>query len=453
MPRNPPVKKTVKARIQELEQQLQEAEETLRAIREGLVDALIVAGPHGDQVYTLKGADHAYRALIETMSEGAVTLSAAGTILYCNRRFAEMLALPLERVLGVSVRQFIPETEQPLLAALLEQGLVNEAKGECVLLSADSRQIPVYLSFASLRLEDAPSVTVIVTDLTERKRAEEIAASERMARVVNDELRAEIVERQRIEAELRRSEHQVSELLASEQAARATAEQAVQVRDRFISIASHELKTPLTSVMGYAELLVRRGSQARVDPQFVHMADTIYRQTERLNKLIGTMLDLSRLEQGQLTLQREQVDLNALIASIVGEVGPALRHHQIRFVANTAKVLVEGDALRLSQVLENLIQNAIKYSPNGGRVRVELRQDDTRACVAVTDDGIGIPEGARASLFTQFYRAANAEAQHISGLGVGLYVSREIARLHGGDIEVESEEDQGSTFTVWLPRA
>ncbi len=242
-------------------------------------------------------------------------------------------------------------------------------------------------------------------------------------------------------------------LFESERCARESAERAMRQRDQFISIASHELKTPLTTIKGYAELLVQRGEEAKLNEQHQRMLRAVHQQSVRLEKMISLLLDISRLDKGQFVVERELLNLNALVASIVQEFEPTLRKHQLTFVSRSGELMIEGEQLRLEQVIHNLIQNAIKYSPLGGDISVVLERKGDRARISVTDHGIGIPAEALPQLFTRFYRAKNADAYHISGFGVGLYVVREIVRLHGGDITVESEEGKGATFHVWLPLA
>ncbi|MGB8648734.1 MAG: PAS domain S-box protein [Anaerolineae bacterium] len=241
------------------------------------------------------------------------------------------------------------------------------------------------------------------------------------------------------------------ELLRREHAARSEAEAAVRLRDQFITLASHELKTPLTSLKGYAELLLQGSPEQALGEQNARMVRTIHQQTLRLEKMVAALLDVSRIEQGQLSLEWAPVDLQALLTAILHDVEPTLRRHTLEFIPAPEPVIVNGDETRLEQVLQNLIQNAIKYSPLGGHVRVRLTQDDHLARVAVADEGIGIPAAALPQLFTRFYRAENAAASHINGLGVGLYVTREIVRLHGGEITVTSVEGKGSEFVVSLP--
>ena len=231
-------------------------------------------------------------------------------------------------------------------------------------------------------------------------------------------------------------------------------ETAVRLRDQFLTIASHELKTPLTSLVGYAELLEQRASEANNfderDRRAIHI---IAQQTARLEKMIDTMLDVSRIEHGRISIAREPLDLNTLATQVTGQMRLLLKRHVLDLRLADEPVEIDGDEMRLGQVLQNLIQNAIKYSPLGGTISVEVRRTSDQALVSVSDQGIGIPAEALPHLFTRFYRAPNAEAWHISGMGIGLYIAQEIIRLHEGEIQVTSEEGKGSTFTLSLPPA
>jgi signal transduction histidine kinase len=135
------------------------------------------------------------------------------------------------------------------------------------------------------------------------------------------------------------------------------------------------------------------------------------------------------------------------------ELLPTLAQRQLIYEIPDTPLVVDGDAMRLEQVLQNLITNAAKYDPSGSPVRIRVERCGDLVCVAVSDQGIGIPAAALSEIFQRFYRAANADERHISGLGIGLYVVREIISLHGGTITVESAEGQGSTFTISLPLA
>jgi two-component system CheB/CheR fusion protein len=171
------------AEVEDLRARLLEAEETLRAIRRGEVDALVVAGTRGDQIFTLMGADHSYRIFLEEMHEGAATLTADGVILYCNRCFAEIVGTALEDVIGNPLSRFVREAERTELGSILREGLDRSGKREMTLLRGEET-VPVYLSTSPLRLEEVEAICLVVTDLTEQKRNEQIVASEKLARSI-----------------------------------------------------------------------------------------------------------------------------------------------------------------------------------------------------------------------------------------------------------------------------
>jgi signal transduction histidine kinase len=231
-------------------------------------------------------------------------------------------------------------------------------------------------------------------------------------------------------------------------------EEAVRMRDTFLSLLGHELRTPLTTLLGNAQLLLRRAQREGSLPEREQRnLQVIADQAARLNKLVQLQLDISRLQTGQLHIERVLMDLGALVRRVVEETLPTVTTHTIAYVSPATPLLVEGDELRLDQVLQNLLQNAMKYSPAGSTVYVDVEQHDTTVCVTVRDEGIGIPQTDLPHLFQRFYRASNVDEHQIIGLGVGLYVVKELLTLHGGTVEVASEEGRGSTFTICLPLA
>ncbi len=231
------------------------------------------------------------------------------------------------------------------------------------------------------------------------------------------------------------------------------AQRALQLREEFLSLAAHELKTPITGLTGYAQLLQRRALRDpdALNPRDVRLITALVDQAARLSRLVGAMLDLSRLQSGQLTMERGTLDLAALAQRIVDETHPILEQHTLQLRAPATPVLIEGDELRLEQVLQNLIQNAIKYSPEGGLISVRIEPQAEHVLLTVTDQGIGIPSAALPQLFNRFYRAANVDAQHTPGMGLGLHVVKQLVELHHGTVVVESHEGAGSTFAVRLP--
>ncbi|MEP7191153.1 MAG: PAS domain-containing sensor histidine kinase, partial [Roseiflexaceae bacterium] len=250
----------------------------------------------------------------------------------------------------------------------------------------------------------------------------------------------------------KQAEEERGQLLARERAARVEAQEAVQVRDVFLSIAAHELKTPLTSLLGNAQLLQRRAERdGNATDHGKAALRVIVDQAKRLNKMILALLDVSRIETGQLSIERAPVDLCALVRRVVEEIQPALSNLTVDCQTPTGILMIDGDEVRLEQVVQNLLTNAIKYSPQGGPVVVHVEQHAHQARLSVTDIGMGIPQHDQPHLFQRFYRASNAEAQYMSGMGIGLYVVKEIVTLHGGIVVVNSTEGEGSTFTVCFP--
>ncbi len=232
-------------------------------------------------------------------------------------------------------------------------------------------------------------------------------------------------------------------------------ERSNQLKDEFISIASHELRTPLTAVRGYSEMLLRR---VRAHPEReadVKALETIYSQVDRMNRLISDLLDMSRITGGHLELRPQRIDLVALVRRVVEQQQPLTLQHHFHFSADPPAIPALVDGVRLEQVVLNLLNNAVKYSPKGGPVAIavtaEGAPDVGRVRITVQDEGIGVPPESVPHLFTRFYRADNALQARSSGLGIGLYVSHQLVRAHGGEIRVASTPGQGSTFTVDLP--
>jgi len=233
------------------------------------------------------------------------------------------------------------------------------------------------------------------------------------------------------------------------------AQAALRARDELLTIVAHELRTPLTSLLGFTELLrnVGRANNGLDPARIEHMADMVVKQAQRLTLLIEEMLDLERINSGHLVLTHEPVNIAAVAEHVVAEF-QALRapHHTLLIERPAVPLIVAGDAVRLRHVFQQLVHNALVYSPHGGQIRVVLVGEDAHIRVSVEDQGIGIPAAALPHVWERFYRAPNVDPMQISGFGVGLYVVREIVQRHRGSIAVESAEGQGSTFTVRIPR-
>ena len=223
------------------------------------------------------------------------------------------------------------------------------------------------------------------------------------------------------------------------------------LKDEFVSLVSHELRTPLTSIRGYVELLLDDGETLSADQRrFLEIVD---RNSSRLLELVGDLLFLAQIEAGKLAIEIGTVDLNRVVEECVETSSPAADARAIELTARLAPLpRIQGDQARLAQVLDNLVSNAIKFTPRGGRVEVRLSQENGSAVLEVEDSGLGIPEAEQAQLFERFFRSSTATAQAIPGTGLGLTITKAIVDRHGGLIEVESAEDLGTTVRVRLPR-
>ncbi len=253
--------------------------------------------------------------------------------------------------------------------------------------------------------------------------------------------------------------------LATEQELQAYAEEleeansqlkdADQLKDRFLSIASHELKTPITSIRGQAQLALRRLAKQRdASPEIAGMHTTLEKineQTTRLTTLVDELLDVSSIRAGRVELHKREFELVALCQGIV-EDQQLLTGRTIVLSSETPTIPIVADRDRLSQVVTNLTTNAIKYSPEGSEVQVRLSQNDTQACLSVQDFGRGISDKQLPHIFETFYRTPDAQASSKFGLGLGLAICKDIVERHGGRIWAESKFGKGSTFFVELPK-
>jgi PAS domain S-box-containing protein len=387
-------RKTLRAR-------LAEAEETLQALREGEVDALVVRGTGADQVYTLHGAEEPYRNLVEQMREGAVVLAPSGDILYSNARFAALVGAPLESVLGGRIGRFIADAESVAFVALLRSG---SGSFRSRLVSSDGRTIDVYLSLTTTVSNGVGNLSLIVTDLGELLEAR------------SDRDRAE------------RDSH---------------------TKNEFLAMLAHELRNPLGTIRSAVEVL------ESVDPQNSSASsarEVIARQVGHLSHLIDDLLDVERVASGKIRLNRRPLDLAVAVRRAVAgfTMDAALdRHIEIR----TEPMWVDGDAVRLEQVLANIVTNAVKYTPPGGHIRVSLSGDGNDAVLSVEDTGFGIAPELLPSIFDMFVQGERTLDRAQGGLGIGLTLVRRLIELHGGTVIASSDgAGQGSTFTLRLPQ-
>ena len=400
-----------RAEIDQLRQRLEEAEETLRAIRSGAVDALVVEGGDGERVYTLEGADRPYRLFVEQMQQAAITLNADGVIAYCNQRFADLLDRPHEQLTGTALRDFIAPGEKPFYDGLLKLGLAGTGEGEAQLQKAGGTLIPAFLTINALPPDTGVAVGVLVTDLTTQRRHEKLAAA--------------------VEA-LREADRR---------------------KDEFLAMLAHELRNPLTPIRYALQILqLNDGDAAEVKS----MSEIMDRQVSQMVRLIDDLLDVSRISRGKIELRTGLVELALVVSHALEAARPACEGGGVRmtFTLPSDPIYLEGDPARLAQVVGNLLNNACKFTQDGGHVRVTVERESGQAVLRVRDTGIGISADQLLRIFEMFTQIDTSLERSQSGLGIGLTLVKNLVELHGGTIEARSAGiGHGSEFVVRLPLA
>ena len=375
--------------IEDLKRRLAEAEETLRAIQQGEVDALVVNTGKEEQVFTLQGADLAYRIVMEQMNEGVMTLSIDGIILYCNRQFADLTHIRLEKVISSNIFNYIEPQAQDTLRRIMEQN----GHSEMALVAADSSTVPVYLSVRRLVINEMTIICAVVTDLTGQKMQDRI----------------------------------------------------IGLKDDFIGMVSHELRTPLTVIVG-AIYTAMKPTVTKVDN--LQLLKDALASAEELADIVENLLELSRAQSNRLKIFKEVMDMRQAAKEVVRRLSKRTDKHRLRVeMRGLPKLTV--DPLRIKRILYNLADNAIKYSPEGCDVTVFARADHDEIVVGVSDHGIGISPQEQAKLFKPFERLDMSP--QIKGIGLGLIVAERLVQAHGGRIWVESASGKGSTFYFTLP--
>jgi signal transduction histidine kinase/ActR/RegA family two-component response regulator len=390
---------SIAEQIRSLTERLREAEETLRAVRSGEIDAFIVQGPEGEQVYALRSAEQPYRNLVEDMLEGAAILTTDGDIAYCNKRFAELVAVPLEEAVGGCMERFINSADRLAYRALLAAG---SGKRRAQLQTADGRTVDVFMSFTTSMCDEVERRNLIITDLSE---------------------------------------------LLDAQSGRDRAEQQSQAKDEFMAMLAHELRNPLSAITAAVQVL----EAAKAHPNATSRARFIIgRQVQHLSRLVDDLLDVGRVVTGKIALERHVLDFGDLVrrtATVFTE-----RESQHQFEVTTTPIWIEGDAVRIEQIVSNIIGNAVKYTAAGGTISVALSVEDDEAVLRVRDTGFGIAPELLPRIFELFVQGERTLDRAQGGLGIGLTLVQRLVNLHNGTVSVSSDgPDCGSVFTVRLP--
>jgi PAS domain S-box-containing protein len=384
--------------IQRLRSRLREAEDTLQAIRDGHVDALVVDSPDGEQLYALRTADQPYRLMVEQMREGALTLSADGTILYCNDRFAQLVGAEAHGITAHSFADFLVPEERVRLQTMLE---AETFRDDFQLVSVAGTSNPAQLSSTALLIDGVRTVAVVVSDLTH----------------------------ERIERSLRESNR---------------------LKDEFLATLSHELRTPLNVILGWTRMLLAGQLSDSAQQHAFHL---IERNARAQAQLVNDLVDMSRMITGKLKLELETLPLVPALEAAIESVRPTAQTKNLTLHAawQVQSTCVVADATRLQQVLWNLLSNAVKFTPDGGAISVSATEIEGRIRIAVSDTGIGIDPAFVPHVFDRFRQADSGTTRSQGGLGLGLAIVRDLIRLHGGDVDVRSGGvGRGATFTITL---
>lgn len=375
-----------------------------------LLQANIALNSRLKVIKNLAASNERFQLLFNSSFEG-ILVHEQGEIIAVNDSLARMFGYSRGEVLGLNIANLVHPDDRKLIA--IKQTLPEVAPYEVRGITKHGSYVDIEVRGKPCIYDGRPARLVTVQDLKDRKKAEQ------------------------------------------EKIAFLTMTENVRLRDEFLSIASHELKTPLSSLKLQSQLIerdIKNGKMNISPPEIFFDATRIFnRQIERLTELVEAMLDVSRISTGRLTLDKRKVDFAHRLRDILtalqihNENGPPL---PTILVEAPPQLLMIGDPIRLDQIAENLLTNAIKYG-DGKDIQVYLRAEGPEALLVVQDHGLGIAPEYKEKIFDRFERAISA--RKISGLGLGLYITRKIVEAHGGTISVKSDLGEGSTFTVRLP--
>jgi PAS domain S-box-containing protein len=359
-------------------------------------------------------------AIVESSDDAIMSVQLDGIVTSWNRGAEVLFGYSAEEMVGQSIAILAPEghENEPLrnLAAVLEMG---DSRFEATRQRKDGTTVEISLTVSAVRNTDGEIVAAaaIAQDITDRRRLEQ--------------------ERAEFTRELEVRNERLLEL--------------DRLKDEFVALVSHELRTPLTSIRGYLELVLD-GEAGEVTDEQRQFLGVVERNANRLLDLVGDLLFLAQIEAGKLSLEVGAVDLAAVAAESVETARPLAEEKEITLTLATSPLpLLAGDRARLGQLLDNLVSNAVKFTPQGGRVDVRASSSREHAILEVRDTGMGISADEQEHVFERFFRTSRATEQAIQGTGLGLAISKAIVHAHGGRITLASDDGEGATFRVAIP--
>ena len=392
--------------VDDLRARLAEAEETLRAIRSGEVDALVVSTSEGDRVFTLRGADEPYRIMLDQMSEGAASISGDRVLLYANRRLAELLAVPLSTLVGTPIERFVAAEDRALLAELFasREGEVR-GSGDFTFVTGDDRRIRARVSVTQLPETTGPAWSMVATDITERVRVEEELERRVSART----------------ADLERANKEL---------------------ETFAYSVSHDLRAPLRAVDGFSKALLDEYGE-QLEDEGRHYLERLRAGAVRMGNLIDEILQLSRLSRHPFA--RAPLDMSALASNVIAELNAAEPDRRVQVEIQDG-LLAEADPGLAQTVLQNLLANAYKFTAKTTHpwIRFGAVEQDGVPVYFVADNGAGFDMAHADWLFRPFHRL-HRESE-FPGDGIGLATALRAVHRHGGVIWAQGAVNEGATF-------
>ena len=344
---------------------------------------------------SLQHSEASYRTLVEASPDGVLALDADGQIIDCNEGLCQLLGYEKVKVKGNNIRKFLPAAMPAELTAQLRHKGRLEAEFEAV--RQDGQTVTVWAKgVARVDKEGKLSQTVLyIRDIAERKKLDEL-------------------------------------------------------KDELIGLVSHEIRTPLTVIMGGLNTLLSEETRLSPEEKRQLLQDAAL-ETNSLSYLLGDLIELSRAQANRLSLNLEPVAIRSVIKGVVGKLEQQTSAHRFVIDLPPRLPMVQADPIRIERILHNLLENAVKYSPRGGEIRVLAKRDGNHLVIGVRDQGVGISQADQTKLFIPFERLENRGLEEVKGAGLGLMVCRRLVEAHGGRIWVESQPSRGSTFFFTLP--
>lgn len=440
----------LRAKLDRAQARLLDLEAAMKAIRGGEVDSILVDGPQGSRIFTLQSPEEPYRILLERMNEGAASLNTDGTILFCNMRLASIVGQPPERLVGSPVTALATPTAREHFQQLLLESLQGEARGELQFVRNDGTLVLVLASLSVVPGEPVSGLCMVATELSQRENEVEELES------INAHLEKRVRGRT---AELQNANEQLQQQFEKGEQTNRELEQSrgeqIRLRDEFLSHVSHELRSPLSVVHQFVSILLDGLGGAINADQKEYLEITI-RNVNQLKDMIDDLLEASRADTCKLQVRLSVIRIGEVIQQTMRSFRATSASKVISLEAEIADdlPLVHADPARICQVLTNLLDNAAKFSPSQSSITVRahvLEEDPAFVCVSVADCGCGVAPEESDHIFERLYQAKNSLQASRRGLGLGLYICKELINQHGGRIWNDDKRKGGSTLSFTVP--